>query len=128
MPELGSLLEKREEVTVLDVRTPAEFSEGHIPGAMLAPLTSLSDFDTDLAHGKIVIYCETKVRSRKARDLLSKKGVTNIFLLEGGIDAWRRAGGNVVIGPYEELSDYPKAFEIPRNVCERNRPAMEVGK
>ncbi len=79
-------------VTVLDVRTPAEFAEGHLPGAVNinvedpgfpAEVAAL-DPDADYA-----VYCRSGNRSRVAVDFMSQQGVTQTVGLEGGISAWK---------------------------------------
>ncbi len=52
------LADKRvEEVTLLDVRQPAEYAAGHIPGAILAPLPELTDYLRRIDHSKpVMVY------------------------------------------------------------------------
>ena len=83
-------------VTVVDVRTPAEFAEGHLPGAVninvedpafpdaIAALDPAADY---------AVYCRSGNRSRVAVDYMTQAGVTRTVGLEGGIGAWK---GDVV--------------------------------
>jgi len=125
--ELLSIIERREEVTLIDVRTPEEFEDGHIPGGILLPLATLREGGDIPSGGNVILYCRSGVRSAKARRILAERGVAPLMELEGGIRAWAAAGGNVVAGPYKTMSDYPGRFEIPTGVCETEEPAMIIG-
>jgi rhodanese-related sulfurtransferase len=86
-------------VTVIDVRSPAEFVEGHLPGAVninvegaeFASLVAALDPAADYA-----VYCRSGNRSRVAIEGMTAAGVTHTVGLEGGIGAWQ---GEVVTGP-----------------------------
>lgn len=85
----------------LDVRTPAEYEEVHIQGAVLHPLTELNpNAVRELAAGKsgCVVICRSGGRARQASEKLSASGLTNISVLEGGVTAWDSAGLPVVRG------------------------------
>lgn len=83
---------------VLDVRTPAEFETGHIPGAYNVPLDTLREhrdeirrhLDTD-----VVLVCRSGQRARAAEQALAAAGLPNVHLLEGGMLAWEGSGGDV---------------------------------
>lgn len=123
--ELKSMIEGKEPVTVIDVRTLEEYNQGHIPGAL--PLESIKDLKTFKYEDKVVLYCNTGRRSQAALKLFSDNGIEAVDL-EGGIKAWAASGGNVVAGPFRDVSDYPKSFEIPKGVCEPGEPSMEIGR
>lgn len=75
---------------LLDVRTPEEYNEKHIPDATLIPLNELKDTAISLLPNldqQIVIYCRSGNRSAQAAKLLSEMGYTNIYDL-GGINNW----------------------------------------
>lgn len=65
---------------LLDVRTPQEYAEGHIPGSRNVPLASIGQVDA--AAGRkdtpLFVYCYSGSRSRQAVDLLKKMGYTNV--------------------------------------------------
>jgi rhodanese-related sulfurtransferase len=85
----------------LDVRTPAEFQEMHIQGAMLHPLSDLDPTTVkQLSVGKsgCVVICRSGGRARQACEKLTASGVPNVTVLEGGITAWDSAGLPVVRG------------------------------
>lgn len=81
-----------EGVTVVDVRTPAEFAEGHIPGAVNVDIGDGS-FSAKIAQldpaADYAVYCRSGNRSRAAIDVMTQAGVTHTVGLEGGIGAWK---------------------------------------
>ncbi|MFC4702041.1 rhodanese-like domain-containing protein [Glaciecola siphonariae] len=79
---------------VVDVRTPDEYAEGHIPGAINIPLATVSD-SLDMFGNKntnIVVYCRSGYRAGKALEVLANEGFTKLNHLEGDIQAWAEAG------------------------------------
>jgi rhodanese-related sulfurtransferase len=97
---LVSLLNREEAATLIDVRTPAEYRSGHAAGAISIPLDELHPDklpdllgDTRLGHEQpLFLTCQSGVRAAKAADRLKDAGFNNLFLLEGGTQAWNRAG------------------------------------
>jgi rhodanese-related sulfurtransferase/rubrerythrin len=78
-----------DEVTILDVREPAEYESGHIPGALLAPLPELTDYMDRIDRGKpVLVYCAVGGRSRVAAQMLSGQGFTSILNLSAGFNSW----------------------------------------
>ena len=74
---------------LLDVRTPQEYWEGHVPGSRNAPLQSL-DGAGNLPAGKdtpLFVYCHSGARSRQAAGLLSRMGFQNVKNI-GGMAAY----------------------------------------
>ena len=90
--ELLARLERKDpELAVLDVRTPAEFAAGHVPGARNIPHDLLSSRLAELAplrDKQVVLYCRSGRRSLLAEDVLRKAGFTRIGHLEGDYLAW----------------------------------------
>ncbi len=87
--------EKQGRVLTLDVRTPAEYEEAHIEGAILHPLTSLDvervrALTTD--REGCVVVCKGGGRAKQAAEKLVAAGVPNVQVLEGGVQAWESAG------------------------------------
>ena len=77
---------------LLDVRTPDEFAQGHIPGALLIPVDELSDRLHQIAAYKergVVAYCESGVRARRAIEILERAGFKNLKIVSGSMKAWR---------------------------------------
>ncbi|MEA5002278.1 MAG: rhodanese-like domain-containing protein [Christensenella sp.] len=89
--ELKQKLDDNTNFLLVDVRTPGEYDEGHIPGAILLPVDIIDDGCTallpDLA-AEIVLYCRSGMRSKKALKKLSAIGYTNLTDLKGGIMDW----------------------------------------
>jgi len=76
---------------VLDVRTPAEYAAGHIPGAVNIPHSELGARvgELDGARGRdIVVYCRTGNRTSQALGILQKAGFDRLFHLQGDITRW----------------------------------------
>ncbi len=92
------LLQREGNVTLLDVRTPEEFAEGHIEGATLLPLQVLESNLAVLANvkeKKIIVYCRSGSRSVAASRILAENGFVPVNV-EGGIHAWESEGLEVV--------------------------------
>ena len=92
------LLEKDENVTLLDVRTPQEFQSGHLPHATLIPLDRLEanlNKLTPYKRQKILVYCRSGSRSVAASRILEKHGFTPINIKEG-IIGLKGAGAQIV--------------------------------
>lgn len=95
--ELKERLDAGEEVVIVDVRQPAELRSGILPGARLIPLPDLQARWTELQDAdEIVLYCAMGARSLQAATFLRGQGLINATSLEGGIGAWRSAGGRTV--------------------------------
>ena len=94
---LAGAPEAREDVlggaTALDVREPAEYDTGHIPGAVNVPLGRLAaELDRVPAGEAIVVYCGHGERASSAISILESAGRKGLVNLEGGIGAWAKAG------------------------------------
>ena len=79
----------REAIQLIDVREPFEFEIARIDGAKLIPLGQLANRLHELTqNGQTVVHCHTGMRSAQAVQMLRQTGFTNVYNLEGGIDAW----------------------------------------
>ena len=80
---------------ILDVRTPSEYADGHIEGAINIDFYS-SEFEETLKaldkDDTYLIYCRSGGRSGQARDLMEELGFAEVYNLSGGINAWQDAG------------------------------------
>ena len=74
---------------LLDVRTPQEYQEGHIPGSQNMPLQQLDKVEevTENKDTVLYVYCHSGARSRQAVSLLKHMGYTNVHNI-GGIAAY----------------------------------------
>jgi rhodanese-related sulfurtransferase len=96
-----SWLENHEPVTVVDVRTPAEFEAAHIRGSYNVPLPLLNEHAEELSRRldeHVVLVCQSGVRSSQARDRLAAYGLENAQVVNGGVPDYEAAGGDVVHG------------------------------
>ncbi|EIE98383.1 rhodanese-like domain-containing protein [Saccharomonospora glauca] len=98
-PTLKQRIAEGDELTIIDVRTPAEFRSTHIPGSHNIPLQLLSENTRDLAErlgGNVVLVCQSGARAAQAQQRLTAVGFDNADVLTGGVSAFESAGGDVV--------------------------------
>lgn len=82
----------RNEVVIIDVRTPNEYAFEHIPGAMLFPLSSFDPHKLPSQDGKaIVFHCGSGVRSHKVAEMCTAAGIKKVAHMKGGFAAWKAA-------------------------------------
>ena len=89
-PKDAAELVKNHGTYLVDVRTPQEFREAHIPGALSVPLDRLPSVAPSALPDKeavIILYCLSGARSRAAASLLSQMGYQNIRNL-GAMHRW----------------------------------------
>jgi rhodanese-related sulfurtransferase len=81
---------------LVDVRERTEWHAGHAPQAMLLPLTELAQRAAELPRtGRVVVVCRSGRRSAGLVAQLVQLGVDAVNL-DGGMQAWRDAGGDLV--------------------------------
>jgi len=88
---LKRLAAKDASLVVLDVRTPEEFAQGHVPGAINIPYTHLPARISELpsaADKDIVVYCTVGVRAERAASRLKENGFTRLLHLDGDMNKW----------------------------------------
>jgi len=75
---------------LLDVRTPEEYRQGHIPGSKNLPLHALEGAGALIEDqdSPVYVYCQSGARSRQAAAILGRMGYQQVTNL-GGISAWR---------------------------------------
>ena len=82
----------------LDVRTPAEYTEGHVPGSLNINVLDpqfVQMADSLLQKEKpVALYCRSGRRSKKAAELLSQAGY-EVYELDSGFNGWQKAGQEV---------------------------------
>ncbi|WP_438821128.1 sulfurtransferase TusA family protein [Desertibacillus haloalkaliphilus] len=87
--ELAKKIEGEEKITVLDVREPAEYGFGHIPGAIHIPLGELEQRFEELEKtDDIHVICRTGRRSDFAAQKLADKGYKNVKNVVPGMQEW----------------------------------------
>ena len=99
--EVHTYIQERQplEYCLLDVRQPAEYQEGHLPGAKLLPIGQLQGCMSELDREKpLIVYCRTGSRSNSAAALLMAAGFKQVLNMNGGIV---RYNGMIASGPPE---------------------------
>lgn len=98
--DLQLMLSQEPSIRILDVRTGGEFESVHIPGSYNVPLDTLAEHADDLADVEhpVVLVCQTGGRATTAHGALRVAGKQQLHILEGGMQAWRTAGGDVIEG------------------------------
>lgn len=102
------------EAVVVDVREPDEHAREHIPGARLEPL---SRFDPARVSGnghKVVLHCKSGRRSSEALARLGPQA--GAFQLQGGLDAWKKAGLPIEANPRAPIS-IMRQVQITAGTC-----------
>jgi rhodanese-related sulfurtransferase len=92
---VADLLARSAPVTILDVRTPAEFASAHIPGSYNVPLDLLPEHASAIgaATGEpVVLVCRSGARARQAEQALRSAQLPRLHILDGGLSAWEAAG------------------------------------
>ena len=97
--DVDTLAERQEAGSVIiDVRTPEEYVEGHVPGARLIPLDEVQDRVAEVPTDQpVLVICKLGGRSLKASEFFVAQGIdaTNVA---GGTMAWIESGRPVVTG------------------------------
>jgi len=94
--ELSALL--AEGASLIDVRMPDEFQQGHVPGAISIPLTELPERLGDVPDEETgYVICQIGFRSMKACEFLETQGYVMVNVL-GGTQAWIDSGRDTASG------------------------------
>ena len=90
MDEAITMMEEESGYIILDVRTPEEFADKHIPGAVNIPNETIAAEEIPELPDKdqlILVYCRSGNRSKQASEKLAALGYTNVVEF-GGINSW----------------------------------------
>ena len=93
--DFQTLMASENKPLVLDVRTPKEFAEGHIPDALNISHDQLEHKLAFLEANKskdIIVYCRSGRRATYAEGILRDAGFTKLKHLEGDMSGWKKAG------------------------------------
>ncbi|GLI37623.1 rhodanese-like domain-containing protein [Geobacter hydrogenophilus] len=91
--EAKSLLAANKKVFLLDVRTPEEFGQGRLQGAVLIPINEVERRIGEIPRNRpIVVYCAVGSRSGLVAGFLSRKGYREVYNVSDGIVGWYRNG------------------------------------
>jgi rhodanese-related sulfurtransferase len=103
--ELQKILATQPSATVIDVRTPVEFAEVHVPQARSMPLDELKPDALQLAKDQpVYLLCRSGQRATKAADKFAKEGFTQPIVIAGGTLAWIDANLPVTRGTTKVIS------------------------
>lgn len=79
--------------TLVDIREPGEYAREHIAGAVSAPLSTLQMEQLGPAtRGEVIFHCKSGMRTSSNCARLASLVEGTAVILEGGLDAWKRAG------------------------------------
>lgn len=97
--QVKEMIAENDSAVLLDVRTHKEFvgEEGHIPGAILIPLSELKSRMSELEkfrENEMIVICSSGSRSGSATKYLRKQGF-EAFNMHGGMQAWNKMNENV---------------------------------
>jgi phage shock protein E len=77
---------------ILDVRTPEEFADGHVPHAVNIPLQGLGTRLAEVPKDRdVVVYCHSGARATRGAALLRESGYTRVSEMTGSLMAWEAA-------------------------------------
>jgi rhodanese-related sulfurtransferase len=96
--ELKDMLAAEPRTRLLDVRTPGEYETVHIRGAYNVPLDQLAEHAEEIRANvtePVVLICQSGARARKAEEALRECTMTNLHVLDGGVNGWVAAGQDV---------------------------------
>jgi rhodanese-related sulfurtransferase len=96
---LNDIIERGKRVHLIDVRTPAEYRAGHAAGAISIPLDQLTPDriaqrlgDATAGHDSpVYLTCQSGLRAEQAAHRLMHAGIDNLYLVDGGTEAWSKA-------------------------------------
>ncbi|MCL2074969.1 MAG: rhodanese-like domain-containing protein [Betaproteobacteria bacterium] len=101
-PNQAIQLINHENAIIIDVREAGEFMASHLPEAKNIPLKDLDSRMSELEPLKeknLLFVCASGVRAGQASFRLEKQGFAHISCLDGGVDAWKRAGLPLIKSP-----------------------------
>jgi rhodanese-related sulfurtransferase len=92
--DVEALRKSDPDVTLIDVRSPAEFESAHIPGSYNVPLDLLPEHGAEIREvgSPMVLICQSGQRAKQAEQLLREIGLARLHVLTGGIRSWESAG------------------------------------
>jgi len=99
-PEEMQTILNSEDVQLIDVRTPEEYSEGHIENSQNIDFKSPTFGEDILVLDKtkpVIVYCRSGKRSGNSSKILMKAGFIKVYDLEGGILEWEENGLEIVV-------------------------------
>jgi rhodanese-related sulfurtransferase len=104
--ELYDMIQGRNYLDLVDIRTYREIERGVIPNAKTLPmhLIPLNIDYFSISQKQIVIYCRTGSRSAQACRFLNQQGINNVINLRGGIVNWASSGYGLDPAPLDVIA------------------------
>jgi len=94
-PKEAATMRVTNRAVILDVREKDDWNEHHIHGAIRIPLSQLNNRLPELEPYKnrpIITQCQAGMRSAQAQLILKAAGISKVYLMNGGIQAWHEQG------------------------------------
>ena len=92
---------------IIDIRSADEFAREHIPGALNEPADTLTKINGDAR--QVIFHCKSGQRTQMNASKLSEAAQCETFILDGGLEAWKKAG-------FPTMIDKTQPIEIQRQV------------
>jgi len=97
-----------ENTQLIDVRTPEEFNQGHLKGALNYNINA-AEFESQISkldkNKPVLVYCLSGGRSGSAADLMTGRGFTEVYNMQGGIMKWSAANKSLDAGTKKTFSN-----------------------
>ncbi|MHB8708457.1 MAG: rhodanese-like domain-containing protein [Desulfuromonadales bacterium] len=94
-----ALLKQRQNIYLLDVRTPEEYQQFRLANAHLIPIDQVTRRLAELPRDRpILVYCAVGSRSSQVFNFLARRGYAEVYNLDGGIYAWAQRGYPILQG------------------------------
>jgi len=91
--EANTIMVKRKNAYLLDVRTPDERRQGYIPGSVLIPIDMVGKRLAEIPKNRpVIVYCAVGSRSRSVAQALANSGYPEVYNMRDGIYGWNRNG------------------------------------
>lgn len=95
--EAKAMLDRNRNAYLLDVRTPEEFRQASLKGAVLIPIGEFQRRSKEVPKGRpVIVYCAVGSRSRPVADFLAGQGYREVYNMSDGIVGWYRNGFPIV--------------------------------
>jgi hydroxyacylglutathione hydrolase len=95
---LDEVRERPVDAALIDVREPEEFANGHVPGALNLPQADLATRLDEVPRDRpLFMICQGGFRSLRSAQFLSQRGFADVASVKGGTEAWRAAGGEMIL-------------------------------
>lgn len=88
--EVKKIMQSKEDVYIIDVRSTQEYKEGHLPNSINISVYEIENKIEEYVKDKntvIIVYCQMGSRGRNAMQKLEKNGYSNVYNLKGGLNS-----------------------------------------